>query len=83
METLSSVSGRESGIFIIVIDGSRVRMAGRLRCFDEGGSLKTESDLSSEDLAHAKRPLCRARYLLETVSLASLPKGDVRAGNVK
>jgi thioredoxin reductase (NADPH) len=47
------------------------------------GFIKTGPDLSSEDLAHAKWPLGRAPYLLETSLPGVFAVGDVRAGNVK
>ena len=50
---------------------------------DDGGFIKTGSDLSSEDLARANWPLSRAPYLLETSLPGVFAVGDVRAGNVK
>jgi thioredoxin reductase (NADPH) len=50
---------------------------------DKLGYIKTGSDLSPEDLEHAKWPLNRAPYLLETSLPGVLAVGDVRAGNVK
>ena len=50
---------------------------------DHAGFIKTESDLSSEDLARANWPLRRAPYLLETDLPGVFAVGDVRAGNVK
>ena len=50
---------------------------------DEGGFIKTGSDLSSEDLAHANWPLRRVPYLLETSLPGVFAVGDVRASNVK
>jgi thioredoxin reductase (NADPH) len=50
---------------------------------DTAGFIKTGSDLSSEDLAHARWPLTRAPFLLETSLPGVFAVGDVRAGNVK
>ncbi len=50
---------------------------------DQLGFIKTGSDLSPEDLEHAKWPLNRAPYLLETSLPGVFAVGDVRAGNVK
>lgn len=50
---------------------------------DKRGFIKTGSDLSPEDLEHAKWPLTRAPYLLETSLPGVFAVGDVRAGNVK
>ena len=50
---------------------------------DERGFIKTGSDLLPEDLEHAKWPLNRAPYLLETSLPGVFAVGDVRAGNVK
>jgi thioredoxin reductase (NADPH) len=50
---------------------------------DSAGFIKTGSDLSKEDLEHAKWPLSRAPYLLETSMPGVFAVGDVRAGNVK
>jgi len=50
---------------------------------DDGGFIKTGSDLSAEDLARANWPLSRMPYLLETSLPGVFAVGDVRAGNVK
>jgi thioredoxin reductase (NADPH) len=50
---------------------------------DEGGFVKTGSDLSADDLAAAKWPLARPPYLLETSRPGIFAVGDVRGGNVK
>jgi len=50
---------------------------------DQLGFIKTGSDLSPEDLEHAKWPLNRAPYLLETSLPGVFAVGDVRGGNVK
>jgi thioredoxin reductase (NADPH) len=50
---------------------------------DQLGFIKTGSELSPEDLEHAKWPLNRAPYLLETSLPGVFAVGDVRAGNVK
>ena len=50
---------------------------------DDAGFIKTGSDLSSDDLAHAKWPLSRAPYLLETSLPGVFAVGDVRSGNMK
>ena len=50
---------------------------------DKRGFIKTGSDLSPADLEHAKWPLTRAPYLLETSLPGVFAVGDVRAGNVK
>ena len=50
---------------------------------DKRGFVQTGSDLSPEDLEHAKWPLTRAPYLLETSLPGVFAVGDVRAGNVK
>jgi thioredoxin reductase (NADPH) len=50
---------------------------------DGAGFIKTGSDLSSDDLAHAKWPLSRAPYLLETSLPGVFAVGDVRSGNTK
>jgi thioredoxin reductase (NADPH) len=50
---------------------------------DEGGFIKTGSDLTAEDLQQAHWPLSRAPYLLETSLPGVFAAGDVRAGNVK
>ena len=50
---------------------------------DEKGFVKTGPDLSPDDLAHAKWPLARPPYLLETSRPGIFAVGDVRGGNVK
>jgi thioredoxin reductase (NADPH) len=50
---------------------------------DEGGFIKTGSDLTAEDLQQAHWPLSRAPYLLETSLPGVFAVGDARAGNVK
>ena len=50
---------------------------------DEKGFVKTGPDLSPDDLAHAKWPLARPPYLLETSRPGISAVGDVRGGNVK
>ena len=45
--------------------------------------MKTGTDLSSDELAHAKWPLARPPYLLETSRPGIFAVGDVRSGNVK
>jgi len=50
---------------------------------DARGFIKTGSDLSQEDLAHAHWPLTREPHLLETSLPGVFAVGDVRAGNVK
>jgi thioredoxin reductase (NADPH) len=50
---------------------------------DAGGFIKTGSDLSQEDLAHAHWPLTREPHLLETSLPGVFAVGDVRGGNVK
>jgi thioredoxin reductase (NADPH) len=50
---------------------------------DQLGFIKTGSDLSPEDLEHAKWSLNRAPYLLETSLPGVFAVGDVRGGNVK
>ncbi len=50
---------------------------------DEGGFIKTGSDLSEEELAAAGWPLTRPPRLLETSRPGVLAVGDVRCGNVK
>ena len=57
-------------------------LEGCIACDDEG-FIKTGPDLSAEDLDHAKWPLRRAPYLLETSLPGVFAVGDVRAGNVK
>lgn len=50
---------------------------------DEQGFIKTGSELSGDDLEHARWPLARRPYLLETSMPGVFAVGDVRAGNVK
>ena len=50
---------------------------------DAKGFIKTGSDLSPDDLAHANWPLARAPHLLETSLPGVFAVGDVRAGNIK
>jgi thioredoxin reductase (NADPH) len=50
---------------------------------DARGFIKTGSDLSPEDLAHAHWPLKRGPHLLETSLPGVFAVGDVRGGNVK
>jgi thioredoxin reductase (NADPH) len=50
---------------------------------DVAGFIKTGSNLSKEDLDHAKWPLSRPPYLLETSLPGVFAVGDVRGGNVK
>ncbi|MGH9967163.1 MAG: FAD-dependent oxidoreductase [Pyrinomonadaceae bacterium] len=50
---------------------------------DQGGFIKSGSDLTADDLAKANWPLKRAPYLLETSLPGVFAVGDVRAGNVK
>ena len=50
---------------------------------DDGGFIKTGSELSKEDLERARWPLSRAPYLLETSLPGVFAVGDVRGGNVK
>ena len=50
---------------------------------DEKGFIKTEPDLTAEDLSQANWPLSRAPYLLETSRPGIFAVGDVRSGNVK
>lgn len=50
---------------------------------DEKGFVKTGPDLSSDELAHARWPLARPPYLLETSHPRVFAVGDVRGGNVK
>ncbi len=50
---------------------------------DAKGFIRTGPDLTEEDLAHAKWPLDRAPYLLETSLPGVFAIGDVRAGNLK
>jgi thioredoxin reductase (NADPH) len=67
--------------------------SGKLRCFsrrrqscvalDEKNFIKTEPDLSENDLASAHWPLPRAPYLLETSLPGVFAVGDERSGNIK
>jgi thioredoxin reductase (NADPH) len=50
---------------------------------DKNGFIKTGSDLSPDELAHARWPLARAPHLLETSLPGIFAVGDVRGGNVK
>jgi len=50
---------------------------------DEGGFIKTGSDLTAEDLAKARWPVKRPPYLLETSLPGVFAVGDIRGGNVK
>jgi thioredoxin reductase (NADPH) len=50
---------------------------------DARGFIKTGSDLSPEDLAHAHWPLTREPHLLETSLPGVFAVGDVRGGNLK
>jgi thioredoxin reductase (NADPH) len=50
---------------------------------DAKGFIKTGADLSPEDLAHARWPLTRLPFLLETSLPGVFAVGDVRGGNVK
>ncbi|HUR34814.1 MAG TPA: FAD-dependent oxidoreductase [Vicinamibacterales bacterium] len=50
---------------------------------DENGFIKAGSDLTVEDLTHAKWPLKRPPFHLETSLPGVFAVGDVRAGNVK
>ncbi|HTM08060.1 MAG TPA: FAD-dependent oxidoreductase [Verrucomicrobiae bacterium] len=50
---------------------------------DAKGFIKTGPDLTHEDLAHAKWPLARPPYLLETSLPGVFAIGDVRAGSIK
>jgi thioredoxin reductase (NADPH) len=50
---------------------------------DEKGFVKTGPDLSPDDLSHARWPLARQPYLLETSRPRIFAVGDVRGGNVK
>jgi thioredoxin reductase (NADPH) len=50
---------------------------------DSGGFIKTGTDLSQEDLAHAHWPLTREPHLLETSLPGVFAVGDVRGGNLK
>lgn len=58
-------------------------MSGGCVACDDEGFIKTGPDLSGEDLDHAKWPLRRAPFLLETSLPGVFAVGDVRAGNVK
>jgi thioredoxin reductase (NADPH) len=50
---------------------------------DDKGFIKAGSDLTPEDLAHARWPLKRPPFHLETSLPGVFAVGDVRAGNVK
>jgi thioredoxin reductase (NADPH) len=50
---------------------------------DAKGFIKTGPDLTPEDLAHARWPLVRHPYLLETSLPGVFAIGDVRAGSIK
>jgi thioredoxin reductase (NADPH) len=50
---------------------------------DEGGFIKTGSDLTTEDLAKARWPVKRRPYLLETSLPGVFAVGDIRGGNLK
>lgn len=50
---------------------------------DAKGFIKTGPDLTPEDLAHARWPLTRSPYLLETSLPGVFAIGDVRAGSIK
>jgi thioredoxin reductase (NADPH) len=50
---------------------------------DDKGFVRTGSDLSHEDLAHARWPLQRAPHLLETSLPGVFAVGDVRSGSTK
>ena len=50
---------------------------------DDNGFIKAGSDLTPEDLAHARWPLKRPPFHLETSLPGVFAVGDVRAGNVK
>jgi thioredoxin reductase (NADPH) len=50
---------------------------------DAKGFIKTGPDLTPEDLAHARWPLARPPYLLETSLPGVFAIGDVRAGSIK
>ena len=50
---------------------------------DDKGFVKTGPDLSPDELAHAKWPLTRPPYLLETSRPGVFAVGDVRGGNIK
>ncbi|HKZ02695.1 MAG TPA: FAD-dependent oxidoreductase [Pyrinomonadaceae bacterium] len=57
-------------------------LGGCVEC-DQGGFIKTGSDLTTKDLANAKWPLSRPPYLLETSLPGVFAVGDIRGGNVK
>ena len=50
---------------------------------DEKGFVKTGPDLSPDELTHAKWPLARSPYLLETSRPGIFAVGDARSGNFK
>jgi thioredoxin reductase (NADPH) len=50
---------------------------------DEKGFVKTGTDVTPENLAHARWPLERAPLLLETTRPRVFAVGDVRSGSVK
>ena len=50
---------------------------------DVGGSIKTGSDLTANDLAKARWPVKRTPYLLETSLPGVLAVSNIRGGNVK
>ena len=50
---------------------------------DANGFIKTDADLSPDDLARARWPLARAPHLLETSLPGVFAVGDVRSGNLK
>ncbi len=50
---------------------------------DEKGFVKTGTDVTPEDLTHARWPLTRAPFLLETNRPRVFAVGDVRSGSVK
>jgi thioredoxin reductase (NADPH) len=50
---------------------------------DEKGFVKTGTDVTRENLAHARWPLTRAPLLLETSRPRVFALGDVRSGSVK
>ena len=50
---------------------------------DDKGFVRTGSDLSAEDLAHARWPLQRPPHLLETSLPGVFAVGDVRSGSTK
>jgi thioredoxin reductase (NADPH) len=50
---------------------------------DEKGFVKTGTDVTRENLAHARWPLTRAPLLLETSRPRVFAVGDVRSGSVK